>query len=70
MKNNSINTDRIIYELSVQDILTVIEEEDLDIDLQVEDIDLIEEKVAEYIDWHAAISNALADLKNNPIKTA
>jgi hypothetical protein len=52
----SINNDKLIYELSVQDILTVIEEED---------INFIENFIGQEIDWKGTISNALVRLQSN-----
>ena len=62
---NSIDVERKIYELSVEDILTVIEEDELFLELNDNDIDFIEEKVAAYIDWRSAISLALSDLESS-----
>ena len=62
---NSIDVERRIYELSVEDILTVIEEDELFLELNDNDIDFIEEKVAAYIDWRSAISLALSDLESS-----
>lgn len=40
---NSLDIERKIYELSVEDILTVIEEEELGLELSEKDIGFIEE---------------------------
>lgn len=61
--------DRIVYQLSVEDLLTVISEENLDIDLSEKDIEYLENKISENIDWYSAIKDALSllsDKKNNP----
>lgn len=60
----SIDTERKIYELSVEDILTVIEEDELGLELSEKDIDFIEERIGDMIDWRSIISSALSDLEN------
>ena len=61
---NSLDIERKIYELSVEDILTVIEEEELALELSEKDIGFIEERVGDMIDWRSIISSALSDLEN------
>lgn len=61
---NSLDIERKIYELSVEDILTVIEEEELGLELSEKDIGFIEERVGDMIDWRSIISSALSDLEN------
>ncbi len=56
--------DQEIYSLNVEDILTVIEDSDMDIELAESDISFIEDKVGEMIDWHFAIEMALLKLKD------
>lgn len=53
-----MDLNNIIYSLSVQDLQTVAEEE-LNRELSKDEIDLIQEKVGDYIDWQGAISNAI-----------
>ncbi len=60
---NSINSERIIYQLSTEDILNLIEEDEIDLELDEKDIDFIEQKVGENIDWRGAIEFALFELK-------
>lgn len=56
--------DRIIYSLSLEDILTVIKENDMDIDLDERKINFIQDKVGDIIDWRGAIEFALFECKN------
>ncbi|MBU2445724.1 MAG: hypothetical protein KJ666_09150 [Bacteroidetes bacterium] len=57
-----MNKDKIIYQLSVEDILTVIKDNDIRIKIKEEDIHFIEEKVGDIIDWRGAIEFALFEL--------
>ncbi|MEW6103946.1 MAG: hypothetical protein AB1630_09090 [bacterium] len=54
---------RVIYSLSVEDILDVIEENKMDINLDEEGVKFIEEKVGDIIDWRGAIEFALFKYK-------
>lgn len=60
---NKVDIQRRIYELSVEDILTIINEDGLELELNEKDISFIEEKVGGFIDWRSAISFALSELK-------
>ncbi len=53
-----MDLDKTIYSLSVQDLQTVADEE-LNRELSKEEINLIQEKIGDYIDWQSAISNAI-----------
>ncbi|MDR0708117.1 MAG: hypothetical protein LBF60_09660 [Treponema sp.] len=53
-----MNTDKIIYQLSVEDLQTVADEE-LGRNLTEEEICLLEDKVGDFIDWYSAISCAI-----------
>jgi hypothetical protein len=59
-----MNKDKVIYSLSVEDILTIIEENNLKIILDEEMVKLIEDKVGDIIDWRGAIEFALYECKN------
>lgn len=53
-----------IYSLNVEDIFTVIEDSDIDMELEESDISFIEDKVGDMIDWRSAIEYALLKLKD------
>jgi hypothetical protein len=59
-----MNKDKVIYSLSVEDILTVIEENNLKIILDEKMVKFIEDKVGDIIDWRGAIEFALYECKN------
>ena len=63
-----MDEEKIIYQLSVEDILTVIEDNDLNVQLSETDIAFIEEKIGNYIDWRGAIEDALWELKRSKEK--
>lgn len=50
--------DKIIYQLTVEDLQNVADDE-LDRDLTEEEIKLLEDKISDYIDWYNAISMAI-----------
>lgn len=54
----TIDLDKIIYQLTVEDLQTVAREE-LDRDLTETEIKLLEEKIGDYIDWYNAIHDAI-----------
>ncbi|MEW6607230.1 MAG: hypothetical protein AB1414_07205 [bacterium] len=54
---------RIIYSLSVEDILNVIEENNMDINLDEKMVKFIQDKVGDIIDWREAIEFALFEYK-------
>ena len=60
-----MNKEKIIYSLSVEDIFTVIEDNNWNIKIKKEDIPFIEEKVGDMIDWRGAIEFALCELKDS-----
>jgi hypothetical protein len=61
---NKMNKDKVIYSLSVEDILTIIEENNLEIILDEKMVKFIEDKVGDIIDWRGAIEFALYECKN------
>lgn len=63
-----MDKEKIIYQLSVEDILTVIEDSENRIKIKPEDISFIEEKVGDIIDWRGAIEYALFELSNSKKK--
>ena len=60
-----MNKEKIIYSLSVEDIFTVIEDNNWNIKIKKENIPFIEEKVGDMIDWRGAIEFALCELKDS-----
>lgn len=60
-----MDKEKIIYSLSIEDILTVIEDNNWNIKIKKEDIPFIEEKVGDMIDWRGAIQFALWKLKDS-----
>lgn len=59
-----MNKEKIIYSLSVEDIFTVIEDNDIKIKLTKQDVKFIEDKIGEIIDWRGAIESALWEVNN------
>ncbi|HBU06154.1 MAG: hypothetical protein A3J81_03295 [Nitrospirae bacterium RIFOXYB2_FULL_43_5] len=55
-----IDTSRVIYSLSIEDVQNVAEEE-LGRRASKKELKIIEDKVGDYIDWHEAISLSLND---------
>ncbi|MBU1931975.1 hypothetical protein KJ965_04740 [Patescibacteria group bacterium] len=64
-----MDNEKVIYSLCVEDILTVIEDNDMEIKLNEEDIKFIEDKIGDIIDWRGAIEFALWEIKNKKEKT-
>lgn len=62
-QTNHIDIERSIYSLSVEDILTIIEEDELDVKLDEKTITFIGEKIGEFVDWRGAIEFAIVELK-------
>lgn len=60
-----MNKEKVIYSLSVEDVFTVIEDNNWNIKIKKEDISFIEEKVGDMIDWRGAIEPALWELKDS-----
>lgn len=58
-----MDKEKVIYSLSVEDILTVMEDNDMKIKLNEQDIKFIEDKIGDIIDWRGAIESALWDRK-------
>lgn len=55
---------KIIYSLSVEDILTVIKENNMDINLDERKVSFIQDKVGDIIDWRGAIEFALFEYES------
>ncbi len=55
-----IDLNEIIYQLTVEDICNVAEQE-LDRELSDAEIELIKEKIGNYIDWYESISACISD---------
>ncbi|KAF0121317.1 MAG: hypothetical protein FD151_1295 [bacterium] len=60
-----MDKDKIIYQLSVKDILTVIEDNELKIKINESDTHLLEDRIGNFIDWRGAIEFALMELGNS-----
>jgi len=60
-----MDKEKLIYQLSIEDIFAVIEDNDIKIKIKQEDIPFIEEKIGDMIDWRGAIEFALWELKNS-----
>ena len=55
-----MNTNKIIYSLSVEDILSVMEDNnELKIELNENAVNFIQDKIGDIIDWRGAIEFAL-----------
>ena len=46
-----MDNEKVIYSLCVEDILTVIEDNDIEIKLNQKDVESIEDKIGDIIDW-------------------
>ncbi len=55
---NIQNTDKIVYQLTIEDLLTVAKET-LDRELTEQEIQVLEEKIGDHIDWYGAIQSAI-----------
>ena len=60
-----MDKDKTIYQLSVKDILIVIEDNELKIKINESDIHLLEDRIGNFIDWRGAIEFALMELENS-----
>jgi hypothetical protein len=60
-----MDKEKIIYQLSVEDIFTVIEDNELKIQINESDVPLLEDRIGNFIDWHGAIEFALMELENS-----
>jgi len=54
--------DSVIYSINVEDLQTVASEE-IDRELTEREIEIIEDRLGEYVDWYGAIVLALNDLE-------
>jgi hypothetical protein len=54
--------DEVIYKLVVEDILTVAEDNDIELNFTDKEIEQIAEKVGDYTDWRDAIFMAINDI--------
>jgi len=54
---------RIVYSLDVEDIQNVAEQE-LARELTDKEIELIEKRLGDYVDWYGAIASAINELTN------
>lgn len=61
---DNMRDEKIIYSLCVEDIFTVIEDNDMKIKLTKQDVKFIEDKIGEIIDWRGAIESALWEVNN------
>jgi hypothetical protein len=57
----AMNPKKIVYSINVEDLQTVADQE-LDRGLTDKEIKLVEERLANYIDWYGAISLALDEV--------
>ena len=59
-----MNENNVIYSLSVEDILNVMEDnDDLKIELNENAVNFIQDKIGDIIDWRGAIEFALNEYK-------
>jgi len=65
-----MNKEKIIYQLSVEDIFTVIEDNELKIKIKEKDIPFIEDKVGDFMGakWRDSIEYALFELQDSKKK--
>lgn len=61
MNQSKYSKDDIIYQLSVEDIQTVAEEE-LERKLTDKEIEIVADKVGDYVPWYDAINYAILDV--------
>lgn len=59
--SESTNKERIVYSINVEDLQHVANEE-LSRDLEANEIEMVEDKVGEYISWYDAIASAISDV--------
>lgn len=57
-----MDNEKVIYSLCVEDIFAVIEDNDIKIKLNQKDVESIEDKIGDIIDWRGAIEFALWEL--------
>jgi len=63
-----MDNEKVIYSLCVEDILTVIEDNDIEIKLNQKDMEFIEDKIGDIIDWRGSIEFALWELTSRKQK--
>ena len=56
--------DRIIYSINVEDLQTVAEQE-LERELTNDEIEIVEKRLGDHIDWYGAIALTLNEVINN-----
>jgi len=63
----TLYNDQIIYSISIEDVLTVIEDNNLKLKIKKEDIPFIEDKIGDFMGdkWCNAIEYALLELKQS-----
>jgi hypothetical protein len=64
-----IDTSKIIYSINIEDVQNVAEEE-LGRKLSKKELEIIEDKLGDYIDWYSAIEIAIRNEKLNLGKNA
>ena len=60
------NMEKIFYQLTVEDVQNVANQE-LERELSLEEIELIQDRIAEKIDWYNAIAQSIDELIVGPI---
>jgi len=58
-----LNPDRPIYQLTVQDLISVMEESEIEIELTDHLVLNVEKRIGNYIDWNEALRLAIDDFK-------
>jgi hypothetical protein len=53
---------RIVYSIDVEDLQNVADQE-IDRELTGKEIEFIENRLGDYVDWYGAIASAIGDLK-------
>jgi hypothetical protein len=59
-----MNKNKVIYSLSIEDILNVMEENNMKINLNENTVKFIQDKVGDIINWRESIEFALLEYKN------
>ncbi len=67
-KKSKIDPNRFFYKLCVSDILSVIDEDELDMELNEDDLRYIEKNIGNFLDFSNSIRFVLSDLKDSKIK--
>jgi len=63
-----INNEKIVYSINVKDLQTVAKDE-LSRELSPREVEIIEEKIGDYFDWHGAIAAAIEDcVQDSPLE--